>query len=494
MALLGTAASLCVSLIAAWLALALPAWRTGARVLPWYDAAGAPLARQNGNGYQEAVDIGMDLVIQGRFVWTWIRTPELEAGALVRIDVIAGEGRVLWSAPKEVPFGGNTVGLFPRGESTLGVVYREGGATGPLAVGIAGPDGWTSPPIALPGKTMSRLLGGAFVDDKLELAVLPADASGHTRDFLPLIVRVESGKATITKPFETRDALCEGIDHCWGPEVAMYRDGGWNFVVSGRLDSDDGSHWVRPGRGPVATRWPTAGIMLRAQVDFVSVGSTEVSLASWQLERDGTLAPFPAPPRNGWGESVSRQFIVRDGRLERIPRFLVSSDPYVVAQRVSGRLVGMRHAGDSAPPLVLAQEYPSDGEPVATAVGHAPSYACGDLGTGTLVPSGGGFSLVSRGGCLVRLDAELRRVDPLPLTEHLRRRGSLGMDWDERRHALLLAYACFGLPLLLLIALGPERMRRQRGRAGVLRALGGAGLAHAVTGAFVVVHVWTLLR
>ena len=77
-----------------------------------------------------AVDIGMRNLVFGKYVWTWTEEADTKQRALVRIDSESAEGRVLWPAPDAVPFGGHTVGIFPRGNETLGVVYRIGTATG----------------------------------------------------------------------------------------------------------------------------------------------------------------------------------------------------------------------------------------------------------------------------------------------------------------------------------------------------------------------------
>lgn len=170
--------------------------------------------------------------------------------------------------------------------------------------------------------------------------------------------------------------------------------------------------------------------------------------------------------------------------------------PFVRVQRVGGRLVGTNSTYSSEPPLIFSSEFASSGEPKQTPIVHAPSYACGDLGVGTFVEAPDGFTLIAPDGCFVRLDSQLARRDPLPLREHLRRRGSLGMDWNERRHELYRAFAVIGLPLMVILVFVFLSVRK-RGEARsdrLIQASIAAGLGHAVLGLWALARLLPLLR
>ena len=53
-------------------------------------------------------------------------------------------------------------------------------------------------------------------------------------------------------------------------------------------------------------------------------------------------------------------------------------------------------------------------------------------------------------GCYIAIDRQFKRADPLPLLEHLKRRGSMGIDWNEPQHAIYLGFVLFGWPLFWL--------------------------------------------
>jgi hypothetical protein len=130
-------------------------------------------------------------------------------------------------------------------------------------------------------------------------------------------------------------------------------------------------------------------------------------------------------------------------------------------------------------------------KPQAFVVAEAQSFSCGELVVGTFLPrSGGGAWLVSDSGCYVGMDASFQRTDPLELTEHLRRRGSIGMGWDEPEHLYYLGWVLFGLPLCLVLGLLLFWLRRKS--AG--RTLAWAAGFFLVSGAWLLMKVWPLLR
>jgi hypothetical protein len=130
-------------------------------------------------------------------------------------------------------------------------------------------------------------------------------------------------------------------------------------------------------------------------------------------------------------------------------------------------------------------------------VARAESYACGELAFAAFVPRPEGYWLVSPSGCFVGLDAQLARTDPLDLKEHLRRRGSRGMGWDEHRHFWLLQWVRYGLLVVLAMAFMLAWLTKKRSwdRAPVLaRPLLLSSLLYTATAAWALAQIVDLLR
>jgi hypothetical protein len=130
-------------------------------------------------------------------------------------------------------------------------------------------------------------------------------------------------------------------------------------------------------------------------------------------------------------------------------------------------------------------------------VARAESYACRELAFAAFVPRPEGYWLVSPSGCFVGLDAQLARTDPLDLKEHLRRRGSRGMGWDEHRHFWLLQWVRYGLLVVLAMAFMLAWLTKKRSwdRAPVLaRPLLLSSLLYTATAAWALAQIVDLLR
>lgn len=411
--------------------------------------------------------------------------------ARARAHPLAAAGRALLR-PRDV-------GLYPGPGHRLGVVYRRGEVNGPLAVAIAGEDGWAHPPAALPGRDSSRLLAGAWIDGALELVILPTRTGlSDLRTAAAVIVRLEDGELRQRAPFAAPAELCGGSVYCEIAE-ARHRDGSWQLAVVGPNGADGpiAPWWVRETGERRALGWEAARSVAQEDVDGGETGLTRtLPTPRSRLVWEGTLA-VPEPPRADWDIMPTWfDYDSADGRIHRRASWQVPAAILTRAQRVGGRVLATNSTYEIEPPIVSVSEFTGSAEPAVTPVAHEPGFACGELGIGTFVERpGGGYALVSDSGCYVLLDEDLGRLDPLPLFEHLERRGSLGMDWDESSHAVLLVWTLGGLPVCVVVGLlfGAWWAQPGQRRRGMLTA-GAIGAAlFALSGAVALARVLPLL-
>ncbi len=470
--------------IATWQAAAhVPPWRTGGHVVTWYGPDGELVDLEYGC---EPVDIGFRHLVDSGGVWTSCTGPGFEHGALAFVDLERGEGHVRWPMPADLPTGDNTVALLPAVDGRLGLVYRVGESGGPLAAAVAGADGWTSAPSRLPGASMTAFLGAAWVAGAFEVVVRPTtvrdEAGSHSP---PVIVRLDHGRIEERRPFASAEELYRGLDRTCLADGAQWRDGSWHIFLGGREGEDgDVVVWqVLEDGTRHTTGWAIKGFMISDKVDFAVVGATKMPVLDDRiLLADGALAPAPPVPSAGWEPLAGmRDFRVRRGALERIPMWRVPGAIFTVARPMRSGALSTSSTYEIEPPVIRLVEYREGHVYRARPVVHAPGYACGDLAFGTLVPrKRGGYFLEDARGCFITLDEELRRIDPLPLEEHLRRRGSLGLDWNETGHERELRTVLYGAPVGAVFGLGLALivwwLWRRRGHDGGARRFAAAGI------------------
>jgi hypothetical protein len=475
--------------------LTLPAWRTGAHAVVQHGPDGEVLRDVD---CTEAIDIHARMIVHDGAAWTWCKGAAFPHGALSRIDAGAGTSSVRWPLPDTLPFGDATDGVFPGPDGSLGIVFRVDDVNGRLALGIAGADGWRQPPTALPGNAGSRLLGGAWVRSALEVVVVPTgdDAEEDLVEGVPVFVRVEAGSLSERRPFADADALCPGEEHCvGGAQVAHHRDGAWQLAVES--STSRGMWWVAEDGSATASDYPSdLTVMIREHVDFADAGLTRRSvLGQAPLRRDGSLGRAPQPPNDAWeADAAWHDFEVKDGRLHRRASFIAHAGVLHRGQQVGDRFLATNSTYEIDPPILAVTELAADGTETSIPVAHDPGYECGgSLAVGTFIArADGGFALVSDTGCYVLLDAALRRLDPLPLHEHLSRRGSLGR-WHEQSHAVKLAWVLLGLPLCVGLGVSFGVLRRRRAATSLRTAAAIGACVYVVTGIVCLAMVLPLL-
>ncbi|MEM6274704.1 MAG: hypothetical protein AAF735_05630 [Myxococcota bacterium] len=467
-------------------ALALPVWMfwqlldaddrlTGAHRVKWVFEDGSPVVDDPDASYPwdgcQPNDIFFDRLIHDGALWTTCDAPPLFSGnaGYAHIDPVAGVGTII-RGPASLPIAA-TEGLALSGLGELVVVYRVGELEGPLAIGSLTSSGWSRLPEVLPESAGARLFALVSVNDQPEAVY----GWRHREDLEPtpnVIISRGFGDdrkiERVLEPPECEDAKC--------------------FGVCGAFLDDDEWQIVRPKRVERKSILTNVDGDLREEsyadycTEFFSTDHTAFGVlrlaSAVQVQEDGaafrsvdgTLEPLrPAPA--GFEAFFVRSFRFDGTTLQRERIWSYETDDrYRLARRYEDGWLLSESSGtrrDYALRLELVDEslrVRADSE-----VARAPSFNCGELWGASAVKTSMGFRLVTEKGCSVHVDEELHRLDPLPLVEHLRARGSLSPAWDERIHEWKLAWVLVGLPLSVALAFAFRRLRPQA-RIDPLRA------------------------
>lgn len=501
------------------LSVSLPfAGHTGARRVTWYGVDGAALssgeaASVSWRGCRPA-DMGLSSLVFDGGVWTPCRHPEVPQGGWARLDPGEGVGRFAWPAPASLKVAG-TVGLLPGPDGMLGVVYWANETNGKLAVGIMGRQGWVRAPELMPGELFSEFLGGAWVEGHLEVAISPTTSEQPLSDrVLPSIIELslEPGRPQLARqPFTKALPACAdtGMPLC-GPVAAWHDGAQWQFMLreSALGDTTKSPQVLSAGgelrRSPVEWQGVRArALSWRSEVFLTSVGKLSLPAARVDPKRystatltaDRRLIQTPAPPREGWRHVMGwPSFVAEEQTLREAARWHVPGERLTLAHLQGERWWALSSTHGVPGDLLFLQDVTDDEPSLPWAVARAPSFSCGDLSVGVMLPrrDGQGHWLVEPGeGCFVRLDAQFRRDDPLSLREHLRRRGSIGIDWDEPWHLWMLIALWVGA--VPCGALGGWWGRRRGGDAALWRGVAWGGAVYLLGAALGWVQLLPLL-
>lgn len=473
-----------VSALGGWYALGF-AGPTGARRVAWFDADGARLPTQltGADGWTGCHgDIHLRTLVVGSRVWTICTGSERTSyGALAAIDTDTLQGRVAWPMPEELPLAW-VEAVQPHGDR-LAVVYKVDGR-GHLAAAVAGPDGWIAPPRRVTGFFGSQVVGLAWHGEEAEAVVLPEEAEhpmGVGAD--PMVVRI--GADGLHERRIPAQSLCVGECGWVQVTLAYMVDGRWQFLLGvggrGNVVAEGGE--PRPHALAIPYPWTRADVTVtglvrdHAPVDQILQADGEV------VANDPRLAALVTAGRVARGGD----YVFEGGVLRRRAR--VQVDDSLV--HLIGERTLVRELPDPQGEAVMSiVDRTEPAAPRSSAVARIASYSCGDLASPAFVAQAdGGQLLVAPDGCYIELDAAGRRADPLDLPEHLRRRGSRGIDWHEPQHAWALAWVLLGLPVCLGVGAAIARVRT--GRYAISPA---AALIHALTAGYLLIELARLLR
>lgn len=381
---------------------------TGARQLSWSDAAGHPLVSAPSSCGRDA---RIPLLAQENQVWVPCpAAPDLPTGTFALLQPRRGEARLLPPLPERLSLD-RVEGLLPGPGGLVGLVYRAstrtsmaGGVFEVLVAAVASAEGWLVPPERLPGGTGSRLLGLAWADNRLEVALAPArgeDARAEAAD--AVLVRV--GDTDLPRTV-TREEMCLNRLDCvvrvaWNASLAQ----GWRFLIE---DGGTLREVRESGAGEVAGQ----SVQLLAGLDLRVAGRMRPPglPPTHRLEPDGSILPSEPPPSGL--RPLPAPGVAEGTRLETFSRFLPEQGAGAIHE---GR--GQRwHTAAGADGTLRVGEGTGALAPIARLDGP-----CTRLPTGFLVPSRRGLTLLTPQGCHVGLTASGQRADPLNLFEHLER-------------------------------------------------------------------------
>jgi len=451
------AAALCAT---AWMMrVRLPAGRTGARPMAWHRPDGVAFRDDRWTGCRG--DTALRSIVDDERVWLSCEPgPGFPDGGLGVVEPLRGAGHIRWPFPPGLkPAVFVAVRGGPRGE--LAVVYRTA-IQGPLVGGVAGATGWIVAPAQLaPAQRTLRGLrwaGGvaeaAIVPDALASQVDPATLTVDPAA-VALVARL-GGATTVPSAARCQAPPCRHRD-------AVHDDrAGWQWIIqewdqtTGVADDRGEVRRVERGELPRATRQD------RGLLD-------EFEAATFGID------PVPAP-------QFSRNFRLVAGAPEVIPMELEHGEELRFVYQL-----------DDAAWKVKTPDSQSDGLRIVVGAGamEVVAHDSAFLGEPILIPAAGDRVVVmtDRGNHIV-VDASGRRVDPLDVAEHLRRRGSVGAFIDEMRHVWLARWAWYGPLLCLVIASSLAVAARRRRRAIVMTAMA----TYVVVATIALIDIAPLLR
>jgi hypothetical protein len=465
--------------------------RTGARIVRFIGPDGKEIPRdREGERYPfEGChgDIGFTALVHRGALWTTCgEQDQLSYTALARIDPAAGEARLNWRFPASLPLA-HTLAIAPGPNGELGIVYRHSGANGPLAAGIAGTKGWQREPVALDAGASSEVLGAAWVDGAFQVVVRGGSDIRAMLKAEPRVITVGAGLAR--SPFLSTGPVCPDERSWCTPSMAFRRDNRWWLVVETGKDAVELS---RDGTRRTSAWHLEKPFMLSEKVEnSVAALLKRPSLASHVLGPDGALHEPAAGPPAPFEVTYAWNYYDTDAGYLRHRILWAATVPFFTsAQALGDHVIAL--AAPERDENMHVLEITDPKRPRETIVAKTTVFSCGELQVGTFLPRpGGGHFLVDPSGCYLALGDDLTRADPLGLLEHLRRRGSIGIDWNERSHAWMLAWVLFGLPLATLITWAVawlwSRARKREPMPWPRRLVWGAGV-------YVVTAGWMLLR
>lgn len=478
------AAALAAAIVGyAWFRVATFSAATGPRRVQWYDTDGQAIDTAPVGASLGSITLGEGLVLEDRLiVWTGKGERGGRQG-LASIDPARGTARIAW--PHASKYGVTIEAAAVRDRDTFAVLLHSARdtAAGTLsynAVGIAGRDGWLREPTTVhewkagpsPADDV-RAIGMAWIDGAVEVALLTTRVSAVASvEEAVSIVRIGMTEAPVVR---SQSFACD----C-SVELALPGATGWTLVVrdEGKVMLADAAGTLSPApdtlRDLDGWHWDRSALGLRP-----ALGRG----AEPRIERDGTRTEVTTPVP-GW-EPYILQYRMEwaDGALH--PSRVWHSpgdDRYrVLARRLGERTVFT--SSDNDRELELVGATPEGLRPVVRAdMGGRFHY-------GAFLPRAqGGYYWLTGRGEYVTLDAALHRIDSLSLSHHLRTRGSTGDFIDEEEHVWKMGWALFGLPILLVVALGLAWRSREWRLAATV-----ACVVYAVSGSVVLVKVLPFL-
>lgn len=402
-------------------------------------------------------DIAFSMLVDGDKVWIPCKDGN-GGGGLARMDLSSKRVEYRWQFPSWKV--GWTRGLALGKNGSLATVV---GVEGGLGVAATGPDGWAIPPTSIRANESDRVLAVVYRQNAVELAMSHIDASKTPAWSLGIWTIAASGNVN-KQAVDVCGEKCGGVHGAY-----LGADEKFHFLVA--PDFANPPHDVTPdGKGGAIEAKLTSFI----QLDSTASGAVGTPFrAPFVLSESGAVQETPPPPVWLQGNVVpSIAFRRSSNLLSRIPLYttetarLKGDGPIVYglsldkSSRKSGS-PGTPSFEDETLGLVTFEESTLDLQEKTPKTTIARIHECSSLGTdGALVKVGDETIVFDPSGCYVVLDDKLQRKDAWGLFDHLRMRGSMYLEWNERSHAVKLFFVLLA-PLLVLGAwLGRKRFPR----------------------------------
>lgn len=447
-----------------------PQWATGANRVTWMfgDGTAVPLNEDKDWPWPSCFpsDVGLTVLCHDNALWTTYRSRKGNSQnnlGFARIDPATGIGTV-WRFPKDVRHIGTT-GLATGPNQEVAIVYWANELHKELALGILDREkGWVYTPQIIPNSYGGRLLAASWVSGRLtvifQVYILEREKNDATAP-LPEQLSVwkathDAGKTDVTR-LKIPESLTGRINHyaC----RAIFLDKAWHLVYEDDSTcqllylKDDGT--FRMSDDPnlscddLSYNAETAAFGITGTASRVFLRKD----GAMDLTIDGKAIPLPSPLNDGWESNYSKHWLESGaGGLTRYPFWFTDNEGGGLARRFDGHWLIISLSDTIAGTLFKADLLDEEGnERLSRKLSLATSFESEGLAYGVPISrKEGGFWLVSQEGAYAAFGDDLRRLDPLPISQHLRTEGSWRLDEDTRLHIFEFYWILIGLPVCLL--------------------------------------------
>ena len=449
--------ALCVAAVGWYRTLNVDPVTTGMRTFPWTDERGQTVVAE-GDTWFSCGGRGL------RFSWLqsdgalWFvchRGDEAGSKAMSRIDVRDPRGSLAWPFPTDLDYA-SMLAILPGSDGRIAIAYRT--TDHGIAAGVIGADGWDQAP-ELVSAQFGKVLGLAWKADDLVVAYHDSAAG---------VMHWRRGRKE-----KARRPACE--------------EGGCRVLATWR----EGTHWcslvlegalIRRCTGkpdePVAGDAPSYEIFVEAAGTLRGAGGLE----PWVYRKSGVLEPITRPEGVDSESSPIAAFLAAGDHVEALSAWSGLDN----CQSEAGRVLCIGRSKDENRLFVS--------EPNGESVQVAQSSGCGFQQDYVLTKVDAGFRMIAPDGCYATMSDSLERVDPLSLTEYVRRGEGQYAGRDRSSNVVRLFTLRYGMVPAMLLPLLLGLVMRDRERYPVVaRKLGLACAAYSVFAAAALGKLWPLL-
>jgi hypothetical protein len=487
-----------------------PDWATGANRVTWIYGDGTPVPKNTDEDWPwpgcRPRDSGLNTLRHDQALWTAYkssRTFNEKNEGFARIDPSSGIGTV-WRFPENVPHI-YTVGLAIGPNKEVAIVYWTNGLFKDLALGILdGKQGWVLKPQIIPNSYGGSVLVTSWVSGKLTVIYQCIILDGDEIDSSVSLPEKDSiWKITYDAgKIHTKRLILP--DHSAGKGSALvcraiFRDNAWFLAFES--DHDGQLYFLKEdGTFRMAENTGLSCEDLRSNAETAAFGITTVGAPvslrvqeAMDLTIDGDAKPLPPPLNDSWRPNYSRSWLA-SGRygLSRYPVWYTNEEHEGIARRFNGNWLMLYERDSNTGPFFKARLLDAEGnERLSRRIALATSFESEELAYGVPISrKEGGFWLVSQEGAYAAFGEDLRRLDPLPVFQHLRTEGSWRLDENKWIYIMAFLWILAALPVCLFIAFVMARLLLKE----IYRGLCWGGAVYLIVACWAMWKILPLLR